>query len=77
MKIRTENLSHPASGVSTTICESFVCTKFDTGDGAKVSYLTADMRVECYSKEHVSIMSYAGLMLGLLPVVAVQVVIEL
>ena len=45
-----------------------MCTEFDTGDGPKVSYLTADMRVECYSEEHDSITSYAWLMLVLLPV---------
>ena len=53
--------------MSTTICESFVCSEFDTGDGT-VRYMTADMRVECDSDEHASITSYATLMLGLLPV---------
>ena len=52
--------------MSTTICESFVCTEFDTGDG-EVSYLNADMRVECGSGEHASVTSYAWLMLVLLP----------
>ena len=56
-------------GISITICSSFACNTFDKGTPFEVSYLAADMSINCNSAEYHFIKVYAGVMVAIFPVI--------